>query len=146
MIEEWEGVLKVARIQRGTDKGWKLGAWFRQGVGSEAWRSLGAVERAKTISKELLAMLISVIPTVQPSRYFDPKAAAAPLEYVQRIRIPHLGPFPRFQRNRPIVKQKLNSRNIRARDKQSRSQLCSIIEIAVSSLLFLHFSKPGSSF
>lgn len=33
--------------------------------------------RAKTISKELLATLISVIPTPQPSLYFDPKAAAA---------------------------------------------------------------------
>lgn len=32
--------------------------------------------RAKAISKELLATLISVILTPQPSRYFDPKAAA----------------------------------------------------------------------
>ena len=62
----------------------------------ESW--WGVAERAKTISKELLAMLISVIPTVQPSRYSDPKAgAAAALEYVQYGYIPHL--------SHPIVKQ-----------------------------------------
>lgn len=65
---------------------------------SEAKRG-GAAERAKTVSKELLAMLISVIPTVQPSRYFDPKAAAAaPAHWnTSNVYIPH--------GNRPIVKQ-----------------------------------------
>ena len=72
------GSQKLGNEINGTRERWMYSrrrAILERGVGSEACRSVQ--KRAKTISKESPAMLISVIPALQPSRYYDPKAAAA---------------------------------------------------------------------
>lgn len=61
--------------------------------------------RAKTISKELLATLISVIPTPQPSRYFDPEAAAAAVYWKLSNGYTLRRPSPRFLKTEGDVKE-----------------------------------------